>query len=62
MPAPRITDDDTYMITARLDGTCLHTWEYETEAERRLCMKLARAFQEGWAACNEHNKGRSDGQ
>jgi hypothetical protein len=53
MTHPRITDNDSDMITASLNGVAHHLWFYDTEAERRLSMKLARAFQDGWIAAKD---------
>ena len=47
---PRVTDNDRDEIRVTLHGVTLRSWEYDTEAVRRLKMKLAREFVEGWLA------------
>jgi hypothetical protein len=48
MTFPKITDDDHGTITATLDGRWIRSWEYATEQERRVKMRMAREFAEGW--------------
>jgi hypothetical protein len=45
---PRVVDNDRDEITVTLDGKEIRGWSYETEAERRVKMRAAREFCEGW--------------
>jgi hypothetical protein len=45
---PRVVDNDRDEITVTLDGKEIRGWSYETEAERRVKIRLAREFCEGW--------------
>lgn len=45
---PRVVDNDRDEITVTLDGKEIRGWSYETEIERRVKMRMAREFCEGW--------------
>lgn len=45
---PRVTDNDRDEITVTLDGKEIRGWSYENDAERRVKMRMAREFVEGW--------------
>jgi hypothetical protein len=53
---PRISDNDRDEITATLDGKELRGWSYENDAERRVKMRAAHEFAEGWFQCSMHMK------
>lgn len=45
---PRVCDNDRDEITVTLDGKEIRGWSYQDEAERRVKMRAAREFCEGW--------------
>jgi len=48
MYSPKIIDDDETEIRAEIDKRIVRSWEYHTEAERRVKMRMAHEFAEGW--------------
>lgn len=48
MNTPKVIDNDIDEITAVLDGKEIRGWSYSNEAERRVKIKAAREFCEGW--------------
>ena len=44
----RLTDNDKGEITVSLDGVEIRGWAYASDDERRLKMRLAHEFAEGW--------------
>jgi len=53
LSAPRVVDNDRDEITVTLDGREIRGWSYQDSAERRVKMKAAREFCEGWHAALE---------
>jgi len=45
---PKIIDNDRDEITATLGGKEIRGWSYKDETERRVKMKCAHEFAEGW--------------
>ena len=46
---PRVVDDDDGIITVLLaGGQELRGWTYDSDDERRMKMRLAREYVEGW--------------
>lgn len=50
---PRVIDNDRDEITVTLDGKEIRGWSYADEAERRVKMRAAREFVEGWLQATE---------
>jgi len=50
---PRVIDNDRDEITVTLDGKEIRGWSYADEAERRVKMRMAREFVEGWLQARE---------
>lgn len=48
MSDPRITDNDAGEIIATVDGKEVRGWSYKDDDERRLKMRMAHEFAEGW--------------
>jgi hypothetical protein len=48
MSDPRITDNDRGEISATVAGKEVRAWSYGDDAERRLKMRMAHEFAEGW--------------
>ena len=48
MSDPRITDDDHGVITATVCGKEVRAWSYANDDERRLKMRMAHEYAEGW--------------
>jgi hypothetical protein len=48
MSDPRITDNDRGEISATVAGKEVRGWSYSDDAERRLKMRMAHEFAEGW--------------
>lgn len=57
---PRIIDNDRDEIRAELDGREIRSWEYHSEGERRVKMRMAREFAEGWFQATKLNAARAD--
>lgn len=57
---PRVIDNDRDEITVTLDGKEIRGWSYADEAERRVKMRAAREFVEGWHAATERAAGIAD--
>ena len=53
MSDPHITDDDHGVITATVCGKEVRAWSYANDDERRLKMRMAHEYAEGWfqASC-----------
>jgi hypothetical protein len=54
MSDPRVTDDDKGEITVTLEGKELRGWSYADDAERRMKMRMAREYVEGWGDARDH--------
>lgn len=54
---PRVVDNDRDEITLTLDGKEIRGWSYADEAERRVKMRMAREFVEGWLQATEASAG-----
>lgn len=54
---PRVIDNDRDEITLTLDGKEIRGWSYADEAERRVKMRMAREFVEGWLQATEASAG-----
>ena len=48
MPNPKIIDDDKDTISAVYNDQQVRSWEYHSEDERRMKMRMAREWQEGF--------------
>lgn len=48
MPNPKIIDDDRDTISAVYNDKQVRSWEYHSEDERRMKMRMAREWQEGF--------------
>ena len=48
MSDPHITDDDHGVITATVCGKEVRAWSYANDDERRLKMRMAHEYAEGW--------------
>lgn len=53
----RIKDDDQGQITASIPDKQVRSWEYIDETERRMKMRMAHEFAEGWFQCEAHKVG-----
>lgn len=51
---PRVIDNDRDEITVTLDGKEIRGWSYADEAERRVKMRAAREFCNGWLEGFDH--------
>jgi hypothetical protein len=51
---PHLTDDDKGEITVTLEGKELRGWSYADETERRMKMRMARGYVEGWCDGRHH--------
>ena len=56
MDRPRIIDNDSDAVSIMHNGKSLREWEYTSDAERRMKMRLAHAFMDGWMDCAEASK------
>lgn len=50
---PRVKDNDINEITVTLEGKEIRGWSYRDETERRIKMKCAHEFVEGWFQCSK---------
>ena len=57
---PRVTDNDRDEITVTLDGKEIRGWSYADEAERRVKMRAAREFVEGWLQATEYAAAKTE--
>ena len=52
---PRVTDNGRGVVIVTLDGRQLRGWSYQNDDERRLKMRIAREYVDGWMDSLIHN-------
>ena len=45
---PRVVDNDRDEITVTYEGRMLRAWIYQNEPERKMKIRMAREYVEGW--------------